>query len=126
MSTIFFVFKSLLTTPSNVLPLHLKQTFPKVMGLTPGYLLEYFLLYQRLPMHSNSCQYPLMNYLDECEEKHYDNLEESNSEIDKDLREKVNLILDSEKKISTEIICTRATIEDLGTCPGGCKIEAPE
>ena len=67
-----------------------------------------------------------MNYLDECEEKHYDNLEESNSEIDKDLREKVNLILDSEKKISTEIICTRATIEDLGTCPGGCKIEAPE
>ena len=26
----FFVFKSLLTTPSNVLPLHLKQTFPPI------------------------------------------------------------------------------------------------
>ena len=43
----FFVFKSLLTTPSNVLPLQLKQTFPsiiecslKVMGLNPGYLLK--------------------------------------------------------------------------------------
>ena len=48
------VTKSLLTTPSNVLPLHLKQTFPptiwiltedKLMGSNPGYLLEYFLFY---------------------------------------------------------------------------------
>ena len=40
--------------PSNVLPLHLKQTFPpkfefllklKAMGLNPGYLLKSFLLY---------------------------------------------------------------------------------
>ena len=53
MSTNFF-FKSLLTMPSNVLPLHLKQTFPpkfefllkvKAMGLNPGYLLKSFLLY---------------------------------------------------------------------------------
>ena len=27
----FFVFKSLLTTPSNVEPLHLKQTFPHII-----------------------------------------------------------------------------------------------
>ena len=27
----FFVFQSLLTTPSNVLPLHLKQTFPPII-----------------------------------------------------------------------------------------------
>ena len=29
----FFVFKSLLTTPSNVLPLHLKQTFPPIIWI---------------------------------------------------------------------------------------------
>ena len=47
-----FAFKSLLTMPSNVLPLHLKQTFPsmihcrwKVFGLNPGYLLKSFQLY---------------------------------------------------------------------------------
>ena len=28
-----FVFKSLLTTPSNVLPLHLKQTFPTIIWI---------------------------------------------------------------------------------------------
>ena len=28
-----FVFKSLLTTPSNVLPLHLKQTFPPIIWI---------------------------------------------------------------------------------------------
>ena len=48
------VFKKLLTTPSNVLPLHLNQTFPpifefsqkvKVMGSDPGYLLKSFLLF---------------------------------------------------------------------------------
>ena len=48
-----FVFKSLLTMPSNVLPLHLKQTFPpifefslkmKVMGSIPGYFFKSFLL----------------------------------------------------------------------------------
>ena len=43
-----FVFKSLLTRPSNVLPLHHKQTkfefSPKVMGSNPDYLLKYFLL----------------------------------------------------------------------------------
>ena len=32
-----FIFKSLLTTPSNVLPLHLKQTFPHIIWiLTEG------------------------------------------------------------------------------------------
>ena len=44
MSTNYFVFKSLLTTPDNVLPLHLKETFSrpkfefslKVMGSNPG------------------------------------------------------------------------------------------
>ena len=50
-----FTFKSLLTTPSNVLPLHLKQTFPpiiwefsmkvKVMRLNSDYLLKSSLLY---------------------------------------------------------------------------------
>ena len=40
-----FVFKNLLTTPSNVLPLHLKQLKVKVMGSNPGYLLKSFLLY---------------------------------------------------------------------------------
>ena len=60
---------------------------------------------------------------EECTKKHYDNLEASNSEIDKALREQVNLILDSQKKISSQIVCTRAPIEDLGTCPGGYKIK---
>ena len=43
--------------PSNVLPLHLKQTFLpifefslKVMRAKPGYLLKYFLLYLELPL----------------------------------------------------------------------------
>ena len=41
-----FVSKSLLTTPSNVLPLHLKQTFPPIIWIfTEGYLLKSFLLY---------------------------------------------------------------------------------
>ena len=50
----FFIFKSLLATPINVLPLHLKQTFSahnlkvKVTGLNPGYLLKYFLLYRKM------------------------------------------------------------------------------
>ena len=39
-------------------------------------------------------------YRRECTKKHYDNLEASNSEIDMALREQVNLILDSQKKIS--------------------------
>ena len=48
-----FVFKSLLTTHSNVLHLHLRQIFPpifefslkvKVMGSNPGYLLKKILL----------------------------------------------------------------------------------
>ena len=60
---------------------------------------------------------------EECTKKHYDNLEASNSEIDMALREQVNLILDSQKKISSQILCTRAPIEDLGTCPGGYKIK---
>ena len=60
---------------------------------------------------------------EECTKKHYDNLEASNSEIDKALREQVKLILDSQKKISSQIVCTRAPIEDLGTCPGGYKIK---
>ena len=29
-----FVFKSLLTTPSNVLPIHLKQTFPPIIWIS--------------------------------------------------------------------------------------------
>ena len=50
-----FKIKSFLTMPSNVLPLHLKQTFPpiigfslkvKVMGSNPAYLLKSFLLYR--------------------------------------------------------------------------------
>ena len=60
---------------------------------------------------------------EECTKKHYDNLEASNAEIDMALREQVNLILDSQKKISSQILCTRAPIEDLGTCPGGYKIK---
>ena len=51
-----FVFKNLLIMPSNILPLHFKQTFPpiiwiftefavKVMGSNTGYLLRSFLLY---------------------------------------------------------------------------------
>ena len=60
---------------------------------------------------------------EECTKKHYDNLEASNSEIDMALREQVNLILDSQKKISSQIVCTRAPIEDLGTCPGGYKTQ---
>ena len=55
-----FVFKSLLTTLSNVFPLHFKQVFlpifefrpkVKVMGLNPGYLVKSSLLYA---LHSNS------------------------------------------------------------------------
>ena len=55
---------------------------------------------------------------EECTKRHYDNLEASDAEIDIALREQVNLILDSQKKISSQILCTRAPIEDLGTCPG--------
>jgi hypothetical protein len=60
---------------------------------------------------------------EECTKKHYDNLETSNSEVDMALRDQVKLILDSQKKISSQIVCTRAPIEDLGTCPGGYKIQ---
>ena len=36
-----FVFKSLFTTPSNVLPLHLKQTFPPIIWIfTEGDVIE--------------------------------------------------------------------------------------
>ena len=48
-----FVFKSLLTTPSNVLPSHLEQTFPPIIwiwrwwDLNPGYRLKCFLLYYK-------------------------------------------------------------------------------
>ena len=50
----FFAFKSLLTTSSNVLPLHLScQKFEfylkvKVIGSDPGYLIKSFLLYRYL------------------------------------------------------------------------------
>ena len=60
----------------------------------------------------------------DCEDKHYDELETSVSEIDQALRESVKLIFNAEKKISNEILCTKASIEELGTCPGGCKIDA--
>ena len=60
---------------------------------------------------------------EDCEDKHYDELEKSESEIDQALRKNVNLIFDAEKKISNEILCTKASIEELGTCPGGCKID---
>ena len=33
MFTCLFAFKSLLSTPSNVLPLYLKQTFPPIIGI---------------------------------------------------------------------------------------------
>ena len=61
----------------------------------------------------------------ECEKKHYDELKISASKNDYDqaLWSKVQLILDTQKKISKEIICTKATLEEVGTCPGGCKIE---
>ena len=63
------VFKSLLTTPSNVLPLHFKQTLQtklefsfkmKVMRSNPGYLLKSFSLYlkrqfKQLPFNRNLC-----------------------------------------------------------------------
>ena len=50
----FFVSKNMLTMSNNILPLHLKQTFPhmiwilrkvKVMGLNPSYILKPFLHY---------------------------------------------------------------------------------
>ena len=52
-----FVFRNLSTATSNVLPLHLKQTFPPIFGISlkvkvigyPGYLLKSFRLY--LVMH---------------------------------------------------------------------------
>ena len=64
------VFKSLLTMPSNVLPLHLKQTFcplfefsVKVMGSNPGYHLKYFLLYLHLYFFSSSDSCMVQNFL---------------------------------------------------------------
>ena len=60
----------------------------------------------------------------DCGNKHYSNLDDAtNSEINRSLRDNVQLILNSEKKISSEILCTKASIEELGTCPGGCKID---
>ena len=57
-----------------------------------------------------------------CEERHYE-LETSTNENDLALWENVNVIFDSEKRVSSEIICTETSIEELGTCPGGCKID---
>ena len=59
----------------------------------------------------------------DCENKHYSNLDTSGSEFTQNLRNNVQLILNSEKKIASEILCTKASIEELGTCPGGCKID---
>ena len=53
----------------------------------------------------------------ECEELMFD-LKTSNSEFGQDLWRKAESILDSERKISNELICTKAPIEELGTCPG--------
>ena len=36
-----FVFQSLLTTPSNILPLHLKQTFPTIVSHFPTHNLNF-------------------------------------------------------------------------------------
>ena len=54
----------------------------------------------------------------ECEEKHFVDLKTSNSEFGQALWRQVQLILDSERKISNELVCTKAPIEELGTCPG--------
>ena len=59
----------------------------------------------------------------DCENKHYGNLDTPDSEFTRKLRNNVKLILNSVKKIASEILCTRASIEELGTCPGGCKID---
>ena len=59
----------------------------------------------------------------ECEERHFVDLKTSNSEFGQALWRQVQLILDSERKISNELVCTKAPIEELGTCPGGCKID---
>ena len=67
----FFLFKSLLTTSSNVLPLHLKQTFPpiistEVVGLNLGYLLKDFYFISVINSNfSLSFQTPLQNKLPE-------------------------------------------------------------
>ena len=66
-----FVFKSLLTMPSNVLPLHLKQTFPpiistEVVGSNLGYLLKKFYFISIINSNfSLSFQTPLQNKLPE-------------------------------------------------------------
>jgi len=54
----------------------------------------------------------------ECQEKHYDELETSDDQNDQDLWSEVQSILDYEKRISRELICTKATLEELGTCRG--------
>ena len=59
----------------------------------------------------------------ECEVRHFVDLKTSNSEFGQALWRQVQLILDSERKISNELLCTKAPIEELGTCPGGCKID---
>ena len=48
---------------------------------------------------------------------------DNTTDYDQALWSKVQLILDTQKKISKEIICTKTTLEEVGTCPGGCKIE---
>ena len=60
---------------------------------------------------------------EECEKKHFDELKISADINDQELWSQVQFILDTQKKISKEIICTKATLEEVGTCPGGCKIE---
>ena len=62
--------KGLLTMPRNVLLLHLKQTFPtiiwiftegeKMMGLNPGNISKYFLLYQYMFFVQNQITRPIL------------------------------------------------------------------
>ena len=61
MSPNFFVFKSLLTMPSNVLPLHLKETFPfKIWIFTEG---EGDVIKSRLPFKIFSTLHDLEYFL---------------------------------------------------------------
>merc|ERR1711935_493420 len=54
----------------------------------------------------------------ECEVKHYDELETSDDKNNQALWSEVQSILDYEKRISRELVCTKATLEDVGTCRG--------
>mgnify|MGYP001157531681 FL=1 len=52
-----------------------------------------------------------------CTRKHYDDLIASNTEESMELQERVQVFL-SEEKFTSELICSMASIEELGSCPG--------